>query len=162
MLPNLPIRLASSFFFYDVSTFATPFAPRISMWLALLESLFPSLYQSILHGECFCPVVECAYGDRSMRAKRRLRRHFQICHPNRHPQDGQIWPKCEECGMQVDRGNRRHRGSQVCRDGARVQMQREAAVRAVQSLEVVFTAYDVATERREEIERVETFKSRGY
>eukprot|EP00984_Skeletonema_dohrnii_P024685 scaffold13824_cov147-Skeletonema_dohrnii-CCMP3373.AAC.5 len=117
-------------------------------WFSSLTCLLRLRCKSILHGECFCHVVECAYGDRSMRAKRRLRRHFQI----RHPQDGQNLAEVEECGMQVDRGNRRHRGSQVCRDGEGVRMYREAADKAVQSLEMFFTAYDEATERREEME----------
>ncbi|KAL7523505.1 hypothetical protein ACHAXR_000213, partial [Thalassiosira sp. AJA248-18] len=73
-----------------------------------------------------CPVASCV-GEADTKWK--LRRHFY----DRHPLDE----------------------TTICREGTKRRVQREAAVSAAQSLDLVFTAYDV------ELEKVKVFKYLG-
>ena len=105
-----------------------------------------------------CPVPGC--GGEAYKGWN-LRRHFHDRHEQDLlvlPGDGICYPKCESCGMQVNPESlARHERSKFCESRTERRVQREAAVEAARSLDVVFTAYD----GQHELERVDVFRYLG-
>ncbi len=106
-------------------------------------------------GKLTCPVRGCLGVTKD---GWNMRRHFRDLHPRDTvtvPKEGKSYPRCENCGMQVNPWFTGHRKTESCKIGTKRKAQRKAAIDLAIALRCNFKVHG------EVLEKVEVFKHLG-
>ena len=109
---------------------------------------------SIATDKYACPVPGC---EGTVGTKYGMRRHFRFLHPLdlvELPGEGS-YPKCKQCGMQVNPASMWYQSSETFKEMYTDKMQQKAVSNSAKALDIKLFAHGV------ELERVEVFKYLG-